>query len=80
MARMVIHPKSGKKLVSVAEAAEMFSITGGYIRKLWTEGQLSRVEESPRRVFYFLDELADVMAEKERLRKKRGGRPRSGAA
>ena len=80
MARMVIHPESGKKLVSPAEAAELFACTGSYLRKLWSEGELTRVEESPRRVFYFLDELAIVMAEKARLRKTRGGRPRSGSA
>jgi hypothetical protein len=80
MARMVIHPKTGQKLVSASEAAELFAITDGYIRKLWLEGQLSRVEESPRRVWYYLDELAELMAEKAKLRKERGGRPRSGAA
>jgi hypothetical protein len=77
---MVIHPKTGQKLVSSAEAAELFACTGSYLRKLWSEGELERFEESPRRVFYFLDELAAVMAEKARLRKARGGRPRSGSA
>jgi hypothetical protein len=80
MKRMVIHPRSGRFLLTPAEASRKFSCSDSYLRKLFANGELTRVEESPRRVFYFLDELDAVMSEKDKLRKERGGRPRSGSA
>lgn len=77
---MVIHPKTGKKLISGREAAEIFACDPSYIRKLCLRGELVRVEESPRRVYYFLDQVERLNKEKSRVRKQRGGRPRKGTA
>jgi len=78
MDTMVIHPKTGKKLVTAAEAAGIFQCDPSYIRKLCISGELTRLEESPRRVYYFLDQVERLNKEKSRARKQRGGRPRKG--
>lgn len=75
---MVIDPRTGKKLVSPTEAAKIFGCTGAYFRKLHQTGELHRVVESPRRVFYYLDEVQRLSKQKAQARKKRGGRPRKG--
>jgi len=75
---MVIEPKTGRKLVSPREAAKVFGCDDSYFRKLALSGELHRVVESPRRVFYYLDEVERLSKEKARARTKRGGRPRKG--
>ena len=75
---MVIEPKTGRKLVSPREAAKVFGCDDSYFRKLSKSGELRRVVESPRRVFYYLDEVQRLSKEKARARTKRGGRPRKG--
>ena len=75
---MVIDPKTGKKLVSPHEAAKIFDCHTSYFRKLFQSGELRRVVESPRRVFYYLDEVERLSKRKAETRKKRGGRPRKG--
>jgi DNA-directed RNA polymerase subunit F len=78
MKAMVIQDKTGKKLITGHEAAEIFSCDPSYIRKLCLAGELTRVEESPRRVYYYLDQVQRLNKEKSRTRKERGGRPRKG--
>ena len=77
---MVIDPKTGKKLVSPQEAAKIFGCDHSYFRKLHHAGELKRVVESPRRVFYYLEEVERLSKRKAEARKKRGGRPRKGAS
>jgi hypothetical protein len=77
---MVIEPKTGKKLVSPTEAAKICGCTDGYFRQLFKSGSLRRVVESPRRVFYYLDEVERLSKRTAETRKKRGGRPRKGTA
>lgn len=77
---MVIDPKTGKKLVSPHEAAKICGCTDGYFRQLFQSGELRRVVESPRRVFYYLEEVERLNKRKLETRKKRGGRPRKGTA
>lgn len=77
---MVIDPRTGKKLISPQEAARIFGCTGAYFRKLHGLGELRRVVESPRRVFYYLDEVKRLSKRKDEARKKRGGRPRKGSS
>ena len=76
---MVIDPKSGRKLVSPHEAAKIFHCHHSYFRKLYQTGELRRVVESPRRIFYYLDEVERLSKRKDETRKKRGGRPRKGS-
>lgn len=78
MKDMVIQDKTGKKLITGQEAAEIFACDPSYIRKLCLAGELERVEESPRRVYYFLDQVQRLNRKKSRARKQRGGRPRKG--
>jgi hypothetical protein len=75
---MLIDPKTGRKIVTGEEAAAIFHADASYIRKLFQRGELSRLEESPRRVYYFLDEVERLNRTKAEIRKKRGGRPRKG--
>lgn len=75
---MVIDPKTGRKLVTPHEAAKIFGCTPSYFRSLYIAGELRRVVESPRRVFYYLDEVERLSKRKADARKKRGGRPRKG--
>lgn len=75
---MVIDPKTGKALVSPNEAAKICGCTSGYFRTLYQSGELRRVVESPRRVYYYRDEVERLSKRKAETRKKRGGRPRKG--
>lgn len=76
MRHVPLELKDGRKLVNTEEAARHFGIGESYIRKLWHERQVTRVEQSKKRVFYFLEELERVLKEKAATRKQRGGRPR----
>jgi hypothetical protein len=78
MEQMVIQDKTGKRLITGHEAAAIFACDPSYIRKLCLAGELERVEESPRRVYYYLDQVQRLNREKSRARKQRGGRPRKG--
>jgi DNA-directed RNA polymerase subunit F len=77
---VVIEEKTGRKLVSPHEAAKIFSCDASYFRKLYQAGELKRVVESPRRVYYYLEEVQRLSKEKAEARKKRGGRPRKSPA
>lgn len=75
---MLIDPRTGKKIVSPDEAAEIYGCGKSNLRMLAKAGELTRVIESERRVYYFLDEVQRISKAKEATRKKRGGRPRTG--
>lgn len=75
---MLLHPKTGKKLVSPKEAAEIYGCGPSNLRMLAKANELSRVFESERRVYYYLDEIERLSREKAKTRRKRGGRPRKG--
>ncbi len=68
--------KDGRQIITGDEAARRFGITASYIRKLSSSGELHRVVESERRVFYYVDEVERLTKQKAKARKKRGGRPR----
>lgn len=70
--------KKGREILTGDEAAKRFGVSAGYIRTLYQKGELKRVVESPRRVFYYVSDVQRIMDEKAKSRKKRGGRPRSG--
>lgn len=75
---MVIDPKTGRKLISPGEAAQIYGCGKSNLRMLAQAGELKRVIESERRVYYFLDEVERLSKRKAETRKKRGGRPRTG--
>lgn len=75
---VLIHPKTGKKLVTPDEAAEIYGCGPSNLRMLARTGELHRVVESQRRVYYYLDEVEKISKRKAATRRKRGGRPRKG--
>lgn len=75
---MVLHPETGEKLASAKDIAKRLRISDSYLHKLHNAGELRRYVESPRRVFYYLDEVERLSKRKAEARKKRGGRPRKG--
>lgn len=76
----MLHDTKGRQIVSTDEAAKMCGVDPSYIRKLAKAGELKRVVESPRRVFYYLTQVEKITKEKASSRKRRGGRPRKGPA
>lgn len=75
---MVIDPRTGKKLISPDEACKIYGCGKSNLRMLAQAGELKRVIESERRVYYFLDEVEKLSKRKAETRKRRGGRPRTG--
>ena len=75
---MVIDPKTGKKLITPKEACRIYQCGMSNLRMLALSGELKRVVETDRRIYYFLDEVQRVAKEKAASAKKRGGRPRKG--
>ena len=76
MARMMDHSTTGRKMVPAIKAAEIFGCSPSYLAHLGRSGELKRHVESPRAVFYELEEVKRLAKEKAELRKRRGGRPR----
>jgi hypothetical protein len=74
----MIVDKSGRQLCTTAEAAKEFGCGPSYIRTLASKGVLWSKVESPRVVFYDLDQVKRVAKENRATRKKRGGRPPRG--
>jgi predicted site-specific integrase-resolvase len=78
--QVVIHPTTGQKLVCTAEACKIYGCGRSNITMLVKAGELKPYVESPRKVYFVLDEVKRLAKQKAATRKKRGGRPRSGAA
>jgi hypothetical protein len=74
----MIVDKSGRHLCTPAEAAREYGCGPSYIRTLASKGILWSKVESPRVVFYDLDQVRRVAKENRQTRKKRGGRPPRG--
>jgi predicted site-specific integrase-resolvase len=75
---MLLDPRTRRKLVTPEEAAEIYGCGPSNLRMLAKSGELCRVVESQRRVYYYLDEIEKISKRKAETRKKRGGRPRKG--
>lgn len=71
----MIIDRSGRRLCTTAEAAREYGCTTSYIRTLASKKVLDPIVESPRVVFYDLDQVKKVAKENRATRKKRGGRP-----
>ena len=74
----MITDKSGRHLCTTHEAAKEYGCSTRYIRSLAREGVVWCLVESPRVVFYDLDEIRRLAREQRAKRKKRGGRPPNG--
>ena len=74
----MITDRSGRHLCTTTEAAREYGCGPSYIRTLASKGILWSKVESPRVVFYDLDQVKRVAKENRQTRKKRGGRPPRG--
>jgi len=77
---MVIDPETGRKMVTPDEACQIYGCGKSNLRMLAKAGELRRVIESERRIYYFLDDIQKIAEQKAETRKKRGGRPRGTSA
>lgn len=77
---MLSDPRTGRSLVTTAQAADEFGCSTANIRRLGSLGRLREWRLSPRVVFYDLEEVRLLAASNRQLRKQRGGRPTSKAA
>ncbi len=75
----MITDKAGRHLCTTAEAAREYGCGPSYIRTLASKGILWSKVESPRVVFYDLDQVKKVATENRATRRKRGGRPPRGS-
>lgn len=66
----------GKRIATADELAEIIGIDPSNIRNWARSGELTQLVESPRRVFYYVDEVTRLNKEKIDRRQRRGGRPR----
>lgn len=73
---MEMHKRSGRLVGHADELAERLGIDSSNIRNWARAQEVTKLVESPRRVYYFLDEVERVAAEKAEIRKRRGGKPR----
>jgi hypothetical protein len=72
----ITDPKTGRRLVSAATAAKLYGCSVPYLAQLGRAEQLRRWVESPRRIYYDLEDVKRLAKEKAAIRKQRGGRPR----
>lgn len=72
----VVHPKTGKPLVTAAEAAAIYGCTPTQIARLARAGQLQRFPRSDRQNYYDPDEVRRRARENAEVLRERGGRPR----
>jgi hypothetical protein len=75
-----LHPDTRKPVLTADEAGELLKIDPSNIRHWARRGELTKVVESPRRVYYYLHEIKKRSKEAAATKKKRGGRPRKAAA
>ena len=68
--------KKGRKIATADELGDEIGVDPSNIRNWARAGELTQLVESPRRVFYYVDEVRELNREKIDRRKKRGGRPR----
>ena len=67
-------------MVGTPVAARIYGVSKSHIRRLGISGELIKVVESPRVVYWDLEQVKALAKEKAAVRKKRGGRPPSKAA
>ena len=72
----MLYDKKGRQIATADEMAEAIGVDPSNIRNWARGGELTQLVESPRRVFYYVDEVQALNQEKLDRRKKRGGAPR----
>lgn len=72
----VTDPVTGRQLVSATTAARIYGCSTTHLARLGRGEELRRWVESPRRVYYDLEDVKRLAREKAAIRKQRGGRPR----
>lgn len=72
----MLYDKKGRQIATADELAESLGIHPSNIRHWASKGQLDQLVESPRRVFYYVEDVKRLNAEKIEIRGKRGGAPR----
>jgi hypothetical protein len=56
----MIDEKTGRKLLTPMEAAELYDCSEGNLRTLRIHGRLNAVVHSPHRIYSFADEVAKL--------------------
>jgi hypothetical protein len=76
----IVDKDSGRTLCTTAQAAKEFGCSTHHIRGLAKEGILWQKVESPRSIFYDLDQVKRLAKERraKRAQRKLGGRPPNG--
>lgn len=80
MRMAIVDKESGRTLCTTAQAAKEFGCSTHHIRGLAAKGQLWQKVESPRSIFYDLDQVKRLARERREKRAKRklSGRPPNG--
>lgn len=76
----MLYDKKGRQIATAGELADMIGLDPSNIRNWARNGELEQIVESSRRVYYYVDKVLDLNAEKIERRRKRGGAPRKGTA
>ena len=74
----MLDPKTGKPAISAEEAARLIGCDPSLIRHWARQGHLTKITESPRRVWYLVHEIKRRGKDADATKKRRGGRPRKG--
>lgn len=76
----IIDKESGRTLCTTAQAAQEFGCSTHHIRGLASKGLLWQKVESPRSIFYDLNQVKQLARERraKRAKKKLSGRPPNG--
>lgn len=76
----IIDKDTGRTLCTTAQAAREFGCSTHHIRNLGREGVLWQKVESPRAIFYDLDEVKRLAKDRraKRAKRKLSGRPPNG--
>lgn len=74
----IVEKSTGRTLCTTSKAAEVYGCSLAHIRNMASRGVLWCQVESPRVVFYDLDQVKMMAKEQKAKRRKRGGRPPRG--
>ena len=73
---MFLHEKTKRPIFTADEAGERLKIDPSNIRHWARRGEITQIVDSPRRVYYYVDEVEKRSKEAAANKKRRGGRPR----
>lgn len=73
----MIDEKTGKRVVTAAEAGQLLGIDPSNVRHWGRKGLVKKITKSKQHVYYFRDEIVKRGKETAATRKTRGGRKRA---